>query len=203
VELTGTNRSNPLDPDLLKQRPDLSRSLEKDRLWRKTGPPPACSGKPPARHPLPLMTAPPDDGTARHKAPDDTSRRLARLRKFPNPAPRGRPLWRPAAHRGDPSQPPKPARGGRDSLVATARGPAPDPIPNSAVKTLSADGTASQDAEEQVAARLSRPPSGPLPRAAPAHFAAARQRSGSAKRAQPAGPPARPTKSPPRGGAAR
>ena len=48
--------------------------------------------------------------------------------------------------------------GGRDSLVATARGQTPDPIPNSAVKTLSADGTASQDAEEQVAARLSQPP---------------------------------------------
>ena len=33
-------------------------------------------------------------------------------------------------------------------LVAIARGQTPDPIPNSAVKTLSADGTASQDAEE-------------------------------------------------------
>ncbi len=30
-----------------------------------------------------------------------------------------------------------------DGLVAMARGPTPDPIPNSAVKTLSADGTAS------------------------------------------------------------
>ena len=35
-----------------------------------------------------------------------------------------------------------------DGLVATARGKTPDPIPNSAVKTLSADGTASQDAGE-------------------------------------------------------
>ena len=33
-------------------------------------------------------------------------------------------------------------------LVATARGKTPDPIPNSAVKTLSANGTASQGAEE-------------------------------------------------------
>jgi len=32
--------------------------------------------------------------------------------------------------------------------VAMARGQAPDPIPNSAVKTLSADGTAAQAAEE-------------------------------------------------------
>ena len=35
-----------------------------------------------------------------------------------------------------------------NSLVAIARGKTPDPIPNSAVKTLSANGTASQDAEE-------------------------------------------------------
>ena len=35
-----------------------------------------------------------------------------------------------------------------DDLVAIARGPTPDPIPNSAVKTLSADGTPSQDAGE-------------------------------------------------------
>ncbi len=35
-----------------------------------------------------------------------------------------------------------------DDLVVMARGPTPDPIPNSAVKTLSADGTASQGAEE-------------------------------------------------------
>src|ERR1051326_1088391 len=33
-------------------------------------------------------------------------------------------------------------------LVAIARGHTPDPIPNSAVKTLSANGTASQDAGE-------------------------------------------------------
>ncbi len=34
-------------------------------------------------------------------------------------------------------------RGGLAGLVAIARGKTPDPIPNSAVKTLSADGTAS------------------------------------------------------------
>ena len=38
--------------------------------------------------------------------------------------------------------------GGIAGLVAIARGKTPDPIPNSAVKTLSADGTASQGAEE-------------------------------------------------------
>ena len=37
---------------------------------------------------------------------------------------------------------------GLHGLVAMARGKTPDPIPNSAVKTLSADGTASQGAEE-------------------------------------------------------
>src|SRR5271156_25951 len=52
-------------------------------------------------------------------------------------------------------------QGGLTSLVATARGQTPDPIPNSAVKTLSADGTASQDVEEQVAARLAKPPPPP------------------------------------------
>src|SRR4051794_957206 len=36
----------------------------------------------------------------------------------------------------------------RKSLVVIARGKTPDPIPNSAVKTLSADGTAPQGAEE-------------------------------------------------------
>jgi hypothetical protein len=35
-----------------------------------------------------------------------------------------------------------------DGLVAIARGLTPDPIPNSAVKTLCADGTAPQGAEE-------------------------------------------------------
>jgi hypothetical protein len=35
------------------------------------------------------------------------------------------------------------AREDFDGLVAIARGKTPDPIPNSAVKTLSADGTAS------------------------------------------------------------
>ena len=44
-------------------------------------------------------------------------------------------------------------------LVAIARGQPPDPIPNSAVKTLCANGTAPQGAEESVAAR----PAIPLP----------------------------------------
>ena len=35
-----------------------------------------------------------------------------------------------------------------EGLVATARGNTPDPIPNSAVKTLSANGTVSQDTGE-------------------------------------------------------
>jgi hypothetical protein len=39
--------------------------------------------------------------------------------------------------------------------VIIARGPTPDPIPNSAVKSLRANGTASQDAGESVVARSS------------------------------------------------
>ena len=46
-----------------------------------------------------------------------------------------------------PSRPERPT-GGLAGLVAIARGKTPDPIPNSAVKTLSADGTAPQGAEE-------------------------------------------------------
>ena len=41
------------------------------------------------------------------------------------------------------TDPVKKPRGGLVGLVAIARGKTPDPIPNSAVKTLSADGTAS------------------------------------------------------------
>src|SRR5262249_43552486 len=54
--------------------------------------------------------------------------------------------WTPVFTGASFSQPPA-LRGGLheafDGLVAIARGQTPDPIPNSAVKTLSADGTAS------------------------------------------------------------
>ena len=43
-----------------------------------------------------------------------------------------------------------------DDLVVLAGGKTPDPIPNSAVKTPSAYGTASQDAGESVTARSSK-----------------------------------------------
>ena len=43
---------------------------------------------------------------------------------------------------------PKSASVGLHGLVVIARGETPDPIPNSAVKTLSADGTASQGVGE-------------------------------------------------------
>src|ERR1700737_1079348 len=45
------------------------------------------------------------------------------------------------------------AGAGLAGLVAIARGHTPDPIPNSAVKTLSAHGTATQGAEKEGAAR--------------------------------------------------
>ena len=55
------------------------------------------------------------------------------------------------------TQIPAQTQSGLDDLVAMARGQTPDPIPNSAVKTLSANGTASQDVGESVAARSSKP----------------------------------------------
>ena len=59
----------------------------------------------------------------------------------------GRPLEDTIGHgsttRFLPRRGPRIARGGLVGLVAIARGKTPDPIPNSAVKTLSADGTAS------------------------------------------------------------
>ena len=87
-QLTGTNRSDRLDPQ---------------------APPPACSAKPPV---------------------------LAR----------GRPT-RPQTLL-DTLPPHLTPKGGFAGLVAIARGQTPDPIPNSAVKTLSAHGTASIEAEE-------------------------------------------------------
>ena len=48
------------------------------------------------------------------------------------------------------------------SLVVTARGQTPDPIPNSAVKTLSADGTAAQ-ARGRAGRRQARPAPQPHP----------------------------------------
>ena len=47
-----------------------------------------------------------------------------------------------------PNNPTEHPRGGLAGLVAIARGQTPDPIPNSAVKTLCANGTAAQAAEE-------------------------------------------------------
>ena len=71
-------------------------------------------------------------GTNRSKAPTHT----ARVQR-PDPAARR------------PQTPLTPiTRVGSPGLVAIAGGKAPDPIPNSAVKTPSADGTASQGAEE-------------------------------------------------------
>ena len=66
--------------------------------------------------------------------------RQNRPRAAPNPRfRRGRPT---ARHR--PTLPPHPTpQGSFAGLVAIARGPTPDPIPNSAVKTLRAHGTAS------------------------------------------------------------
>src|SRR4029077_7101550 len=83
------------------------------------------------------------------------------------PTQRPRPKTLPPSHH--PHSPPQgtyprahisgPSSAGRlAGLVAIARGQTPDPIPNSAVKTLCADGTAPQGAEEWVAARPANHP---------------------------------------------
>ena len=58
-------------------------------------------------------------------------------------APGRRRLLSPSSHTTIPGVPPGIPPGFLDDLVVMARGQTPDPIPNSAVKTLSADGTAS------------------------------------------------------------
>ena len=57
-----------------------------------------------------------------------------------------------------PEKPCRPNQGVFDDLVTIARDPAPDPIPNSAVKTLCVNGTASQDVGESIVARSSNTP---------------------------------------------
>ena len=87
-----------------------------------------------------------------------TNRSIGLTHRRGNPAPYHRPRAAPNLTPG-----PHPARpdtsrlphitschmtGGLPGLVAIARGQTPDPIPNSAVKTLSAHGTAAQAVEE-------------------------------------------------------
>ena len=81
--------------------------------------PPACSGKTPARGPTRHFPS-------SHDKPPDR-----------------RPLFQARGKRGG-----RPGGPGIAGLVAMARGQTPDPIPNSAVKTLCAHGTAAQAAEE-------------------------------------------------------
>ena len=146
MELTGTNRSNPLEPQT------------KIKAWPENRRRAAASAKP-RRQTRGITPRATSQRCRRRARPQDTSPVT-----FANSP--GAPIPRRANPRGRQS-PGAPIPGGRDSLVVTARGQTPDPIPNSAVKTLSADGTASKDAEEQVAARLSQPPTAPIPREPP------------------------------------
>ncbi len=72
-------------------------------------------------------------------------------RQDPHAAP-AKTLLPPSPHSSHPNPSEQPIRttqrGGLAGLVAIARGQTPDPIPNSAVKTLCANGTAAQAAEE-------------------------------------------------------
>jgi hypothetical protein len=134
VELTGTNRSNPPDPfSFVAQARERGKTARVQRQ-APTGSPTGAPG----RFPPGTFAGP------RHcRWAQDTSPHIHKSPRAPNP---------------NHSKPGGASPGGLASLVATARGQTPDPIPNSAVKTLSADGTAAQAAEEQVAARLAKPP---------------------------------------------
>ena len=177
MELTGTNRSNPLDPNAV---PRAGKARTTVRVQRQAPTHPTRRSQ---QDTSPRAFANPAFRTPRNPpvfqegpwAPGSTHR-SSRWAE----GPRGLPSTKsgaPKAHRGlrEVCGPPDQVRGapfdqdrrakgapgsqgGLASLVATARGKTPDPIPNSAVKTLSADGTAAQAAEEQVAARLAKPP---------------------------------------------
>ena len=181
--LTGTNRSNPPNP--IPRRPHPPPARQNPAGVQRPAPHSA-----PARHlltarPSPRSQIPTPSGFAASRR-----RPIGRGRPRPRPAKGGPPKTGRScdAELGPPDQVtdqvggtkgPSRARFGQDrarrardlmevwphgglaSLVATARGKTPDPIPNSAVKTLSADGTARQRVEEQVAARLAKPPQPP------------------------------------------
>ena len=145
---TGTNRSNPPDPDRF---PAKGKTENRPRAAASAIPEPTGAPPPPAA----------DAFLARiHKSPPfwapGSTHRSSRWAEGPPGAPFGQTARRCA--RGSQTRARARPQGGLASLVATARGQTPDPIPNSAVKTLSADGTAAQAAEEQVAARLAKPP---------------------------------------------
>ncbi len=169
MELTGTNRSNPLEPQ------------PKIKAWPENRRRAAASAKP--RRQTRGASAPPGRRHVQrcsvaahfpHQTTDSDGAITVAESGRTGPAP-----ICPAARQSS---------GGRQSPgAATAwwskRGAqTPDPIPNSAVKTLSADGTASEDAEEQVAARLSQPPI-PPPAQDPPPTAAAGRSSPAARQA--------------------
>jgi hypothetical protein len=124
VQLTGTNRSIGLD-----RRRFAKSAAPAEQTFRRK--PSACSGK----------TLFPR--TSRARGPDDLKTLPSHPSHYKCPHPRCLPEPLPGLNQG------RASRGqGFAGLVAMARGQTPDPIPNSAVKTLSADGTAAQAAEE-------------------------------------------------------
>ncbi len=155
MELTGTNRSNPPDPSLPRP-PGQPETRPRAAASAPSGAaPPACSPPRPARPKL-VRSRRQDASSSRHfpvtfanparQAPGSSHGSTPWTKNPPGVRFGQTALWRAGP------------RGGLAGLVATARGQTPDPIPNSAVKTLSADGTAAQAAEEQVAARPAKPP---------------------------------------------
>ena len=187
---TGTNRSNPPDPNAFPAPAGESRKTAGvQRQAPITG---RARRRPPDTSPPPSQIPPghPSQGIIKGLNHQGRNRRGRN-------APRAATYGAKPARRGGNAR--AQAQGGLASLVATARGQTPDPIPNSAVKTLSADGTAAQAAEEQVAARLAKPPT-PRTRSAGPPTRRGTPRPGPATAAAPNTPPNTPS---PRGGAAR
>ena len=221
MELTGTNRSNPLDPNAV---PSAGKARTTVRVQRQapTHRPDAPQDASPRAFANPAFRTPRNPPVFQEGpwAPGSTHR-SSRWAEGPRGLPStktGAPkahrksqggLWAPGSGPGAPFDQVRRAKGapgsqgGLASLVATARGKTPDPIPNSAVKTLSADGTAAQAAEEQVAARLAKPPQ-PQPQPQPFRNPASPVKPRPGPQIRSGNDPAAHTPNPPpRGGAAR
>ncbi len=132
AQLTGTNRSIELDPKSRNPRPNPVRVQRQNPLSPHSGARGPGEGRGPERpH---TKTLPFPHTRSHYKPPEQPPAELAPCSS------QGQAL---AGTAGGPS-----GGQGLAGLVAMARGQTPDPIPNSAVKTLSADGTAAQAAEE-------------------------------------------------------
>ena len=133
AQLTGTNRSIGLS--VRTQRQKSSRDQRSEiRSAIRPGRQPSSGGTPFRQEDTPHNSLPAPGAQL------GETRAAVPLPEVPGSSP-GTPFGQPRAPHAGPL-------GGLAGLVAIARGKTPDPIPNSAVKTLSADGTAPQGVEE-------------------------------------------------------